>query len=69
MFLLSILFNRQTLIFDKKYTSMEIQSMTHKEIVYETTLEKCSCPDFRYRKSVNGGMCKHIKHMIKESFI
>ena len=59
MFLLSIKLNLYTLIFGKKYTSMEIQSMTHKEIVYETTFEKCSCPDFKYRKSVNGGMCKH----------
>ena len=39
---------------------MEIQSMTHKEIVYDTTLEKCSCPDFKYRKSVNGEICKHM---------
>ena len=69
MFLLSIKLNLHAFIIGKKYTSMEIQSMTHKEIVYETTFEKCSCPDFKYRKSVNGEMCKHMKHMIKESFI
>ena len=52
--------NLNAFIIGKKYTSMEIQSMTHKEIVYETTLEKCSCPDFKYRKSVNGEICKHM---------
>ena len=45
---------------------MEIQSMNEKtpERVYETTFEQCSCPDWKYRKSVNGGLCKHQKQLL-----
>lgn len=42
---------------------MQIQSSNTNtpEIVYETTLESCTCGDWRYKKSVTGEMCKHQK--------
>jgi len=48
---------------------MEIQSMNEKtpERVYETTFEQCSCPDWKYRKSVSGGLCKHQKQLLEVS--
>ena len=38
--------------------------MTHKEIVYDTNLESCTCPDWKYRVSVKGGFCKHQKTLL-----
>ena len=42
---------------------MQIQSSNTNtpEKVYETTLESCTCGDWRYKKSVTGEMCKHQK--------
>lgn len=45
---------------------MQIQSSNIKtpDKVYETTLESCTCNDWKYRQSVIGGMCKHQKILI-----
>jgi hypothetical protein len=48
---------------------MEIQSMNEKtpEIVYSTTLEKCTCKHWQYVISVKGGFCKHQKQLLSVS--
>ena len=48
---------------------MQIQSSNTNtpEKVYETTLESCTCGDWKYRKSVTGEMCKHQKMLSGEA--
>jgi predicted nucleic acid-binding Zn finger protein len=42
---------------------MKIQSKSNPQVFYEVTSQKCSCPDFIYRREALGTKCKHQREL------
>lgn len=50
-------------IFTEHFSEVTAFVHTSKEGYYMTTLNECSCPDWRFRKAGTGQLCKHQKRL------